>query len=185
MWEYGSGAFSGDSGGIWRDGRYLVAHRDAVFPDICVKSGLPAHGNRVRQIVQWHPGLVRDTAASPGGRRGCRALVSREATFEVGVSRRWLRKRLRGRVLGGIVIAGGLGAMVAAIAWMGRAIDQAMLLFVAGMFVMFAGLIYAMSANVLISARRMWQDCVWLRGVHRDFLACCPAWPGEDQPWRP
>lgn len=167
--------------GMWRDGKYLVVRRGAVFPDVCIKSNLPAHGGRVVQVIEWHPrAWYAIRLLHPAADAAIWAFATRKATLEVGLSKAWLRKRLRGRVFGGTVIAGGFAAMVAALVWMTKAFEQGMLLFLVGMFVMFAGLVYAMSANVLVSARRMSQDYIWLRGIHRDFLACCPVWPGED-----
>ncbi len=39
---------------ISRCGNLLVMHRNAVLPDVCVKSNKPAHGRRLKRTLVWH-----------------------------------------------------------------------------------------------------------------------------------
>lgn len=41
--------------GIWSDGNYLVFHREAAFPQICLKTGLPATRNRRFDLLWSYP----------------------------------------------------------------------------------------------------------------------------------
>lgn len=40
------------SAGLWRQGELLVMGKDAVLPDICVKTGLPAGGHRIQRSLR-------------------------------------------------------------------------------------------------------------------------------------
>ena len=42
------------AGGFWREGRTLVALRDAALPDLCVRCGDPGDGRRIRHRLSWH-----------------------------------------------------------------------------------------------------------------------------------
>jgi hypothetical protein len=41
-------------GAVWREGRTLVALRDAVLPDRCVRCGEPGDGEPIRRRLYWH-----------------------------------------------------------------------------------------------------------------------------------
>lgn len=44
--------------GLWRQGNLLVMHKAAPFPNICLKSNLPATHRLTRNLSWHHPALV-------------------------------------------------------------------------------------------------------------------------------
>jgi hypothetical protein len=50
-----------------------------------------------------------------------------------------------------------------------------------GILATLGGLLYGLNASTLVTAQRITNDYIWLRGVHPEFLASLPEWPGE--PW--
>ncbi len=163
---------------MWRDGTILVVKKGEAFPDRCVKSNRPAHGRRVEQAAEqgyamaflvhlWNPiaGVV------------IARYVAKSVTFAVGPSDGWHRKRRRAFCLaGGIVVAS-----LAAVAYGATLIERGamQILLPLGILSTLVGLLYYLNASTLVTAKRITNDYVWLRGVHPDFLAELPELPGE------
>ena len=74
-------------------------------------------------------------------------------------------------------------------AWSGRVVGFAALAFnsnvavflgVTGFLVFIASAIYGGLRGPMISAAKVTNENVWVKGVHRDFMANLPEWTGND-----
>ncbi len=164
---------------MWRDGRLLVVRKGEVFPDRCVKSDRPAHGRRVQQVAE------RGCAVSflvhlcnPIAGVLVADSVTKGVAFSVGLSDEWCRKRRRAFCLAGGIIIVSLAAMAYGVTLIGVA-DIGLWLLLLGILSTLGGLLYGLNASTLVTAKRITKDYFWLKGVHPDFLADLPDWPGE------
>jgi hypothetical protein len=107
-------------------------------------------------------------------------LVIKRVSLVVPLSEQWRRKRRRAFCLAGGIIIVSLAAMAYGITLIGQR-DLALWLVPGGLLSTLAGLAYGLNASTLVTAKRITANYVWLRGVHRDYLAELPEWPGE---WR-
>jgi hypothetical protein len=57
--------------------------------------------------------------------------------------------------------------------------DVGMWLVSLGLLSSLGGLLYGLNASTLVTASRITENYFWLKGVHPDFLADLPEWPGE------
>ena len=48
-----------------------------------------------------------------------------------------------------------------------------------GVLSVLGGLLYGLNASTLVTGKRITNDFFWLKGIHPDFLAGLPEWPGE------
>jgi hypothetical protein len=166
---------------MWRDGALLVVKKGEKFPDRCVKSNQPARGRRVRQeaaVGSAFPLLLLLHFVNPvAGFLAAAFSGERTIAFKVGLGDKWHRKRRRAFwVAGGIIIAS-LAAFGYGVNFMGG--ELAIWLIPVGLLTTVGGLFYGLNASTLVVARRITKDYVWLSGVHPDFLADLPNWPGE------
>jgi len=164
---------------MWRDGRLLVARKGEEFPDRCVKSNRPAHGRRVQQAAEvGHAALLLAHLWSSIVGAAIAASVTKGVTFTVGLSNEWWRKRRRALCLAGGIIALSLAATAYGAALIGQN-DLGLWLVPLGILSTLGGLLYGLNASTLVTATRITNRYFWLKGVHPDFLANLPEWPGE------
>jgi hypothetical protein len=164
---------SAESAGFWRERKLLVSAKAAPLPDSCVKCGEPAVV-RLKRKLAWHNPLL--FLLIPLGLLVyviVAAVVSKRALVEIPLCEAHRKRRtlLTGiglglLFLGVLVFAGGLLAR------------QGVILAPLGLLFFLAGMVLAIMGQSLVSAHRIDDHFVWLRGVHESVLAGLPAWPG-------
>ncbi|MDB6023557.1 MAG: hypothetical protein JWQ04_3414 [Pedosphaera sp.] len=165
------------AGRMWRMNKQLVTISETPFPDRCVKCNAPANGFRLKRVLYWqHPAyyllllcnllvllvvvlIVRKKAVLHVGLCGLHR-AQRKQTILIG----WLG------ALGGLTV--GLGAFAFSSTW-------AAVFGVTGFLVFIASAIYGALKGPMVSAAKVTKENVWLKGVHRDFMANLPEWPGQ------
>jgi hypothetical protein len=163
--------------GLYRKGRLLVMHKQAVLPDVCIKSNQPAHGRRLKRKLSWHhPAIYLALVAGVPIFVILALVLRKQATIYTGLSEPWFRKR-RWAIFGGwasflIGLALIIGAAVSA-----DRHPTAALAIPVGVVVMLGGMIYGSVVARIVSPKRITDDYVWLAGAHPDFLADLPPWP--------
>lgn len=164
--------------GLWREGNLLVMHKAAPLPPICVKSGEAATQWLKRKLV-WHPPWIFALILLHVFLYAIVALIlQKRATIHIGLTDEWFaRRRTRMLMATGICLSGILVG-VAGIAMKNREpnSDYLMLLLPA-MILLLGGLIYGLIASRLVSAQRITDQYIWLKGVHPSFLDRLPSWP--------
>ncbi|MFN9197818.1 MAG: hypothetical protein ACK5WR_07090 [Planctomycetaceae bacterium] len=165
--------------GIWRDGNQLVMTRDAELPYVCIKTNRPAD-MWLPRTVSWYPrwtlvllplGLLVFVIVA--------GLLRKQAGIRVGLceSRRVGRLWTIGLAWGGIVL--GLGMlMVGIISERQQPASLAASLIPLGCLLFFASAILGDSLPRIVSAAYINEDFIWLKGVHPDYLARFPEFPG-------
>jgi hypothetical protein len=166
---------------MWRDGKLLVVGKGERFPDRCVKTNKPAHGRRVLQVAEIGTVIVSIIhLLSPIVALISAPLLLTRESYSVALSDEWHRKRRRGYIIAGIVIPIGFVALAygTGIIGLGKAILGSLLIILGVLFTSF-GILYVCDASTLITAKRITNDYVWLKGAGVEFLASLPEWPGE------
>jgi len=165
---------------MWRDGTLLVVRRGEEFPDRCVKSNRPAHGHRVRQCAERGFGaLFLAHLCSPIATGLIHGSVTRHVTFAVGLSEERFRKRRRAFYVAGVIIFVSLATLAYGVILLGRGGDIGFGAVSLGVLSCLGGLLYGLNASTLVTAKRITKGYYWLVGVHPEFLAELPGWPGE------
>lgn len=163
------------SGGVWQQGNLLVMHKRATLPDRCVKSNEPAHGRRLKRDLYWHPAWIYLTIPIGLLVYIILALMLRKrAVIHIGLSEQWFAKRRRVILIGWGLVLAGTGMFVLTFAVLP---EYARPVALPGTLSFPAGVLYMVFADRMVSARRITDDYVWLKGVHPDFLAELPPWP--------
>ena len=153
------------SSGLWRDGRELVLRGDgARFPKLCLKSAAPI-GPQLTAVD-----FVYDEAG-----------VDRwKISLRLPLSASWRRKS---RSKWAVIILIVSVILLPACGYLGTCVNE---LFLWGLFFALMGcvvgpfLVFAQSRRI-VRVTKWTESCVWLRGAHRDFLACLPEWPGDEE----
>jgi hypothetical protein len=163
--------------GIWRDGNQLVMTHDAELPYVCIKTNRPADVWLPR-TVSWYPkwtlvllplGLLVWLIVA--------GLLRRQAMIRVGLceSRRVGRVWTIVLAWGGVVL--GLGLLILGAVLEKRQPEAAWLIPV-GIVLFFASAIVGATLPTIVSAAYLNEDHIWLKGVHPDYLARFPEFPG-------
>lgn len=165
--------------GVYRQGKLLVMHKSAKLPDRCVKSNEPAFGRTLKRSLTWHhPAIYLSILVSILIYVILALILRKTATIYIGLSDLYFAKRIRAIMLGwGFVLAGIVLFIVGIVyidqeEWMG-------LLIPGGIFVGLAAAIYGLIAARMVSPQKITDTHVYLKGVHPDYLAELPEFPGE------
>jgi hypothetical protein len=158
---------------IWRMNKQLVTRSETPFPDRCVKCNAPAGGFRLKRVLYWQPPAFYLLLF-------CNILVMlivimivrKKAVLQVGVCEIHRVQRRQAIWTGWLGSFGGL-----ALAMFGGAAFHSVWVVLLGVVVFFGAIIYGGLKGVLISAAKITTENVWVKGVHRDFLAELPEWP--------
>jgi hypothetical protein len=163
--------------GIWRDGNQLVMSQDAELPYVCIKTNRPADVWLPR-TVSWYPkwtlvllplGLIVWLIVA--------GVLRRQATIRVGLC----ESRRAGRVWtivlawGGVVLSLGLLILGAILE---KRQPEAVWLIPVGIVLFFGSAIVGATLPTIVSAAYLTEDHIWLKGVHPDYLARFPEFPG-------
>jgi len=167
---------SEESLAIWREGRLLVMHKRAVLPEVCVRSNEPADGT-IRRRMWWHHPLVY--LALLGGL--CpyvivALLLQKKADIRVPICRGCRSRRLQLRLLEWLLVLAAAGGVVLGIRAGGTAVPLSML---GGFVLLIVVAILEGKVGCVVRPKRITDKHVWLIGVHRDYLAALPEFPGE------
>jgi hypothetical protein len=143
-------------GQLWRQDHLLVLNAETPFPDRCIMCNAPAAGYRLKCQVYWAP-----TARI--------VLAPKRAEIHIGLCPRHRQHRQRLKLVSGVAIIGGLGLAFFGSALSGSLAGGGLLL---GLF----GLVIAGMLSSPVTATKMADDVIWLRGVGKRFLAELPQW---------
>jgi hypothetical protein len=156
----------------WRDGDLLVLAPDAVLPDRCVKTDLPADGRTADVALLWHePGWYWLLVLNPIVYLAVARLVGTQVVVTVPVTRAALSAARRARVLTLALLVAGLAS------WLAAALLVRAELFWLGFAVMACAIpVYLLGAR-FIRVRRLVGERVWIAGASPNFLARLPELP--------
>jgi len=170
------------SGGLWRQGKLLVLHKNAPLPDVCLKSNQPATRRLKRNLSWHHPAIALSILAGVLIYIILAVVLTKRATIYMALTDEWFGiRRKRILIAWGIVLlsialgVGGLAMAAGADAGQGGGLS-CLACFVA-MVLFFVGIIYGNYAARLVRPACITDQYVYLVGVHPNFLARLPEWP--------
>ena len=159
--------------GLWRVGRRLVTRSETPFPDRCVKCNAPANGYRLKRVLYWqHPAYYLLLFCNLLILLIVVLIVRKKAVLHVGLCEHHRQQRKAALWAGWGGVLGGIGLIIA-----GAAMASGWLALL-GAIALLAGGIYGAIKGTIISATKIENEIVWVRGVHADFLSQLPEWPG-------
>jgi hypothetical protein len=168
-------------GGIWREGKLLVMHKNAVLPDRCVKCNQPAYGRLKRSLSYHHPALYLLILASIWIYIIVALIVRHTAKIEIGLCERHRSKRRRAIAMSWLLVVGGIAAIIAGIGLgdnRGATPWIALTLLLGGVIAFLVGLIYTAFVVPPVAPHKIDKEYVWLKKVGPDFLATFPPITG-------
>ena len=168
----GSGPADDKASLAWRDGDLLVMAPDAVLPDRCVKTDLPANGRTADITLLWHePGWYWLLVLNPIVYMAVTRAVGTRVIVTVPVTHATLSASRRSWWLTLALFAAGLAS------WLAAALLVRAELFWLGVVVMALAIpVYLLGAR-FIRVRRLEGERVWIAGASPNFLARLPELP--------
>lgn len=162
--------------GVWRDGNTLVMKKDAVLPDRCVKSNLPAETHLPRDL-SWHSSwlfllvllniLIYVIVA---------LIVRKTAKIEIGLTDLWAKKRRNAILIAWLLVLAGLGTIVGGFATLQG--DAPLITLLGGIVVMILGAVWGIVRARLVTVTKIDDEYIWLKGVCPEYLDELPEWEG-------
>lgn len=160
--------------GLWREGKWLVMHREGTLPDRCIRCNAPANGYRLKRKLSWcypawHLFLV------------CNLLiwilvvvaVSKRATIQVGLCELHRRRRRRLIASGWLLALAGLGCFVLVIDVRSEPAVAGGLF--GGIVLLIAGIVLAGIVSPPVTVRKMDKTYLWLKRVSPELLNELPT----------
>jgi hypothetical protein len=162
------------AGSMWRMNKQLVTVSETPFPDRCVKCNAPANGYRLKRALSWHhPGFYFLLLCNLLIYAIVAMAVRKKAVLHVGLCEQHRAQRKQTILISLVGTLAGL-----ALGFVGGAFDSGWVIFIG--IVMFLGfLFYGLLKAPMVSSAKITKENVWLKGVHPDFLAGFPEWPGK------
>jgi hypothetical protein len=159
----------GSPQGVWRDGKLLVTIKDATLPNRCIKCNAPAMKLLKRQ-VEWYPRyvllvflLIRIVGII------LYFCLRRRATIYIGLCEDHINKRRFGMLIGGSVMTAGF------LLFFGQmSSDPNIGLIMLGLMMALVGICVMVSVYRTVSATKIEEPYVWVKGVNQDFLNDLP-----------
>ncbi|HXT58671.1 MAG TPA: hypothetical protein VN699_08545 [Pirellulales bacterium] len=169
-------------GGIWREGKLLVMHKNAVLPDRCVKCNQPAYGGRLKRSLSYHHPAVYVLILAGLWVYIIVALILRHtAKIQIGICERHRNKRRRAIAMSWLLVVGGIAAIIFGLGLGNRPGATpwfALTLLLGGVFAFVVGLIYAAFVVPPVAPHKIDKEYVWLKKVAPGYLAELPPVTG-------
>ena len=158
--------------GVWQDGSMLVATKEIMLPDRCVKCNGPANGYRLKRNMNWHdPLYYLIIFASPLIYAVIAIIVRKKARVYVGLCETHKQNRTIALFVTWSLFAAGIGSFVLAIA---SKTGTPVLL---GIVLLLAAAIYGNFGPRVVYASKIDERFAWIKGVGREYLSQFPQWP--------
>jgi hypothetical protein len=156
--------------GVWRDGKLLVTIKDATLPSRCVKCNAPSIRHFKRK-VEWYPRwvlvvflLIRIVGII------LYFCLRKRATIYIGLCEDHLNKRRFGMLVSGLVMMVGIFMFFSQMSS-----DPNFGLITLGLLLGLTGLCLLVTIYRTISATKIQEPYVWVKGVSQDFLNELPS----------
>jgi hypothetical protein len=166
-----------ETAGLWRHGPLLVMHKSAPLPARCVKSNVPTARSLKRSLTWHHPAVYIALLFNLLIYVILAVVLSKRATIYIGLSDEWFARRRRAMLIGWGSVLGSVAMFAAGIAMLDRPDAAGGWLLLGSAVTFIVGAVYGLIAARMVSPTRITDDYIWLKGVHRDFLATLPDWP--------
>jgi len=156
---------------LWRSGPTLVMNKAATLPDRCVKCNTPAQGRRLKRNLYWHsPYLYLLVLLNLLIYLIVAIIVRKRAKIEIGICDRHLAQRRTAIAIGWLLGLGGPALVIASIANSSGGVA------LLGLLLFIVGLIVGAVKGPVVSAKRIDEEVIWVKGVCRPYLDTLPEW---------
>ena len=169
-----------ESEGIWRQGALLVVHKNARWPDRCVKTNQPAEGHSVKICLRWHhPAIYLIILAGLLPYVIVALIVQKTAVFHAGMAPDVHRRYRLLKTLAAIALLAAGILFVFAIARfeyydsIGRP-ERASIMLLSSLVLFIVGLVVLAVFGYPLRPAKIEGPYVWLKGVHPEFVASFP-----------
>jgi hypothetical protein len=153
----------------WRDGSLLVLTKETILPNRCVKCNAPAM-KLLRRTVEWYPRyiiliflLIRIVGLI------LYFCLRKRVTVYIGLCEDHVNKRRFG------VLAGCVTMLIGLVWFFGALMNESFGFGFLGLLVFLAGIIVMVTVWRTVTATKIQEPYVWVKGVNKDFLNSLPA----------
>jgi hypothetical protein len=153
----------------WRDGSLLVMTKETILPNRCVKCNAPAN-KLLSRTVEWYPRyviifflLIRIVGLI------LYFCLRKRVTVYIGLCEDHVNKRRFGILAGCVMMLIGLAG------FFGALVNESFGLGVLLLLIFLAGIITMVTVWRTITATKIQEPYVWVKGVSKDFLNTLPA----------
>ena len=170
----------GSASGLWRENKVLVMHKDAVLPNLCVKSGMAVDQPGIKRTFTWHnPWLGLVILVNILLYLIVAIIASKRATILIPLSPEERKKRSSGLLLSWLVGLGGVVLTIASLVLLSDQRAPTFLIFgvVIGIVMALFGLIFGQTKARILAPSKITKTHVWLKGVHPTILDQLPPVP--------
>ncbi len=166
----GYAGMDGVRAAVWRRGKLIVFRKNTALPFRCVKCNAPAHGKPLRSNLSWHPPAIYLTILIGLIIYVIVALcVQKSARISFGLCARHRRRRARVVAVSWLFALTCVSLIVCSIPLDNPAFA------VLGLLILILGLVLYLIFARSLTAARIDNEWVWLRGAGEEFLDTLPS----------
>ncbi|MEM9825072.1 MAG: hypothetical protein AAF958_00705 [Planctomycetota bacterium] len=159
----------GDASSVWRSGKVLVMRKDAVLPDVCIKSNEATDGFRLKRKLFWHhPAIFLSVLLNLILYAILATVLGKRATIHIGLSETWRRKRHKRIWIAWSGVLAGAGIFVSAFFLQDP--DVGVPVGILGFLTLLGFAIFGAVSARLVRVKKIDQDNIYLLGAHPDYL---------------
>jgi hypothetical protein len=165
--------------GIWQDRGLLVMHKNAMLPNICVKSNVPCDGPRLKRKMYWHsPALYLLILLHVLIYAVVALIVRKQATIWIPLSEEWWRRRRQAMLIGWGLFAAGLAMVILGPILAARTRSDVFYFgILLGLLTIIVGALYGAYRARMVAPKEIDDHYVWIKGVHPDYVATLQRFP--------
>ena len=165
--------------GMWALGKVLVMHKNAQFPNVCVKSGQPAVRRLTRKLSWHHPAIALSIFLGLLVYVILALVLTKRATIHVPLTEEWFARRRNAIISGWLIALAGLAMFIGSFflietryeSWVG-------LPMLVGAVLIVFGWGYGALRSRTVWAKKIDDHYVYLKGVNKSLLSQLPQWAG-------
>ena len=155
---------------IWREGKKLVMHRNAVLPERCLKCNVPTHGSSLlRKLTWYHPLLNLLVFAGPLIFDIVVAMARKSASVDLSLCRDHIKKHRIAVLITWMLALLGIVGLILAVA------DEEPIYALVGVGLILVAIVYEIAKAQIVRVTKMDDEYIWLARVNREFLDGLPA----------
>ena len=164
---------------IYQSNGLLVMHKQAVLPNRCIKSNEPTE-ERLKRSLNWHhPAFYLLILFNLIVYAIVALIIRKSAVIQIPLSATFKKRRIRNMMIAWLSVLSGIVCLVLGLALADSRTTQTPAVFLIILFpvLLLFGALFGLFGCRVISAKKIDEHFVWMRGVSPAFRDSFPEWP--------
>jgi hypothetical protein len=167
------------TGGIFQKGKLLIVHKQAVLPDLCIKSNEPTSERLKRKLMWHHPAVYLVILFNLLVYVIVSLIVRKTATFNIPLAARYKAARVRWMIIAWSMAFLSIALFIVGLATIDSPSATALsaLCLIQFPFALITSILIGIFGCRVIYAKKIDDQYAWIGGTCEEFRRMFPEWP--------